>query len=394
MSESLVIRLGTHAQQPVEWLVWSTQEQEIIASGTLASAHALGELQERAGGRPVVTLVPGSDLIFRRVSLPGKYNRQAAAALPYLLEEQIASDVDALHLVVLGHQGSDVDLMAVDKAKMQTWLGWLQQAGLKSLQLLPDVLALPLVADGWSALQLGDAWLLRQGPHQGIVAEESLLTMLLATQAEPVTIHSHTPPPAMAGANWLAADPELPMLLLAKGALTCQANLLQGPYRPQTEYSRYWLQWRKVAVVAGLLLLVALTQRGVHLYQLAEQDKALKAEIRQVYTRIFPGETRIVNIRSQMTQHLKMLGQAPQDGVLLLLTELAPVFAEVPGLKPEVLRFDAARGELRLQVTAPGFTEIERFRELAGKHFEVQQGEVRSTEGKVEGALVLKGKSS
>ncbi|CAJ1891591.1 GspL family type II secretion system protein ExeL [Aeromonas salmonicida] len=394
MSESLVIRLGTNAQQPVEWLVWSAKEEEIIASGTLASAHALGELRECAGGRPVVTLVPGSDLIFRRVSLPGKYSRQAAAALPYLLEEQIASDVDELHLVVLGHEGHDVDLMAVDKEKMQTWLGWLEAAGLKSQQLLPDVLALPQAADGWSALQLGKEWLLRQGPCQGIVADEPLLAMLLAVEAEPVTIHSHTPVPPIPNANWQAADPELPMLLLAKGALNCQANLLQGPYRPQTEYSRYWLQWRKVAVVAGLLLLVALTQRGVHLYQLAEQDKALKAEIRQVYTRIFPGETRIVNVRSQMAQHLKLLGQTPQDGVLLLLTELAPTFAEVPGLKPQVLRFDAARGELRLQVTAPGFTEIERFRELAGKRFEVQQGEVRSTEGKVEGALVLKGKSS
>ncbi|WP_461603482.1 GspL family type II secretion system protein ExeL [Aeromonas salmonicida] len=394
MSESLVIRLGTNAQQPVEWLVWSAKEEEIIASGTLASAHALGELRERAGGRPVVTLVPGSDLIFRRVSLPGKYSRQAAAALPYLLEEQIASDVDELHLVVLGHEGHDVDLMAVDKEKMQTWLGWLEAAGLKSQQLLPDVLALPQAADGWSALQLGKEWLLRQGPCQGIVADEPLLAMLLAVEAEPVTIHSHTSVPPIPTANWQAADPELPMLLLAKGALNCQANLLQGPYRPQTEYSRYWLQWRKVAVVAGLLLLVALTQRGVHLYQLAEQDKALKTEIRQVYTRIFPGETRIVNVRSQMAQHLKLLGQTPQDGVLLLLTELAPTFAEVPGLKPQVLRFDAARGELRLQVTAPGFTEIERFRELAGKRFEVQQGEVRSTEGKVEGALVLKGKSS
>ncbi|WP_155601669.1 GspL family type II secretion system protein ExeL [Aeromonas salmonicida] len=394
MSESLVIRLGTNAQQPVEWLVWSAKEEEIIASGTLASAHALGELRERAGGRPVVTLVPGSDLIFRRVSLPGKYSRQAAAALPYLLEEQIASDVDELHLVVLGHEGHDVDLMAVDKEKMQTWLGWLEAAGLKSQQLLPDVLALPQAADGWSALQLGKEWLLRQGPCQGIVADEPLLAMLLAVEAEPVTIHSHTPVPPIPNANWQAADPELPMLLLAKGALNCQANLLQGPYRPQTEYSRYWLQWRKVAVVAGLLLLVALTQRGVHLYQLVEQDKALKAEIRQVYTRIFPGETRIVNVRSQMAQHLKLLGQTPQDGVLLLLTELAPTFAEVPGLKPQVLRFDAARGELRLQVTAPGFTEIERFRELAGKRFEVQQGEVRSTEGKVEGALVLKGKLS
>ena len=164
MSESLVIRLGTNKQQPVAWLVWSGQEQEIIASGTLPSADALGELQERAGGRPVVTLVPGSDLIFRRVTLPGRYNRQSAAALPYLLEEQIASDVDELHLVVLAHEGQQVDLMAVDRQKMGEWLSWLDAAGLKSLQLLPDVLALPQAADGWSALQLGSEWLVRQGP--------------------------------------------------------------------------------------------------------------------------------------------------------------------------------------------------------------------------------------
>ena len=394
MSESLVIRLGTNKQQPVAWLVWSAQEQEVIASGILHSAEALGELQARAGGRPVVTLVPGSDLIFRRVTLPGRYNRQSAAALPYLLEEQIASDVETLHLVVLAHDGPQVDLMAVDRQKMAEWLSWLDDAGLKSLQLLPDVLALPPANEGWSALQLGTEWLLRQGPCQGIVANEPLLAMLLAAETEPATIHSHTPPPAISCANWLAADPELPMLLLAKGALSCRANLLSGPYRPQTEYTRYWLQWRKVAITAGLLLLVALGQRGVQLHQLNAQDQALKAEIRQVYTRIFPGEKRIVNVRSQMTQHLTLMTQTPQHGVLQILTELVPTFADIPTLKPQVMRFDASRNELRLQVTAPGYAEIERFRELAGKHFEVQQGEVRSSEGKVEGSLVLKGKSS
>ena len=87
-------------------------------------------------------------------------------------------------------------------------------------------------------------------------------------------------------------------------------------------------------------------------------------------------------------------GEGLEDKVYKEVKTLAAHFAEVPGLKPQVMRFDASRRELRLQVTAPGFAEIERFRELAGKQFEVQQGEVRSTEGKVEGALVLKGKSS
>ena len=94
-----------------------------------------------------------------------------------------------------------------------------------------------------------------------------------------------------------------------------------------------------------------------------------------------------------MTQHLQQLGQTPQDGVLMVLTELAPTFAEVPGLKPEVLRFDAARGELRLQVTAPVLPD-RAFSRAGRQALRRAAGEVRSTEGKVEGALVLKGKSS
>ena len=76
MSESLVIRQGTHAQQPVHWLVCRRQNGRSSPPAPWPRPMPRRELQERAGGRPVVTLVPGSDLIFRRVSLPGKYSRQ------------------------------------------------------------------------------------------------------------------------------------------------------------------------------------------------------------------------------------------------------------------------------------------------------------------------------
>ncbi|MGL5303529.1 MAG: type II secretion system protein GspL [Aeromonas sp.] len=427
MSETLVIRLGTHQHQPVPWLVCSELGQAIIASGTLPSAHALTELQTHAAGRPVITLVPGCDLIFSRVTLPGRYHRRSAAALPYLLEEQVASDVDTLHLVVLAHDGPRVDLLAVDRQKIGEWLGWLKAAGLNSLQLLPDVLALPPAADGWSALQLGEEWVVRQGPYSGIVADEPLLALLLATWPEqgrePASIHCHTQLPAIANSHtygsWQAAEPALPMLRLAKGALASSVNLLAGPYRSHTEYGRYWRQWRKVTITAGLLLLLALGQRAVHLYQLTEQNKVLKAQISEVYTRIFPGERRIVNVRSQMTQHLRQMGlphaalqqtalpqtnqqqsklaeskHAQPQSMLQLLTELAPAFAQVPSIEVHMMGIDTQRHELQLQITAPDFADIERFRELAGQQFEVQQGEMRSTHGKIAGSLRLKGKSS
>ena len=103
------------------------------------------------------------------------------------------------------------------------------------------------------------------------------------------------------------------MPLLAKGRSLPRPTCC-GAYRPQTEYARYWLQWRKVAVVARILLLVALTQRGVHLHQLAEQDKALKAEIRQVHHPDLPGGAGSSTSPARWPQHLKSLGLAPRTG--------------------------------------------------------------------------------
>ena len=177
--------------------------------------------------------------------------------------------------------------------------------------------------------------------------------MLLAAQTEPVTLHCHTPIPAMAAGNWQGADPELPMLLLAKGALTCQANLLQGPIvpRPNTPATgcsgARWRCWQAYCCWWPWCSAVCICTSW------RNRTRPSRRRSGRSTPGSSQGETRIVNVRSQMTQHLQQLGQAPQDGVLLLLTELAPVFAEVPGLKPEVLRFDAAQGELRLQVTAP-----------------------------------------
>ncbi|MBP8772957.1 MAG: type II secretion system protein GspL, partial [Aeromonadaceae bacterium] len=62
MNEYLVIRLGVRATDPVHWLVWSQSEREIIASGTLLDAAELALLKERAGGRPVIGLVPSSEV--------------------------------------------------------------------------------------------------------------------------------------------------------------------------------------------------------------------------------------------------------------------------------------------------------------------------------------------
>ena len=96
MSEQLVIRLGSRAEQSISWLVWASHNQEVIASGELAGTGQLPELAVRLGNRPVVALVPASDVVLKQVNLPGKPNRQLLQALPYMLEEDQAEDIEQL----------------------------------------------------------------------------------------------------------------------------------------------------------------------------------------------------------------------------------------------------------------------------------------------------------
>jgi general secretion pathway protein L len=394
VSEYLVIRLGVRATDPVHWLVWSQSEREIIASGRLHDAAELSQLKERAGGRPIIGLVPSSEVLFREVTLPGKLTRQSLKALPYLLEEEVASDVESLHLVVLGSQGKLVSLLAVDHKRMTQWLGWMEAAGLSLKQLLPDVLALPRAEEGWSAVLLGEQWLFRQSEYAGMQVEAEWLGVLLAGYDPAPRISSYSAPPLAVPGEWLAEPAELPMSLLAQGATAARGNLLVGNYRIQPEWQRLWQPWRKVALIAGVLLTLLLTNRVLYLYEVRSETAQLRTQSVQLYKQLFPGENKVINPKSQMQQHLKALGdEGQQQGFIRLLLKLVPVFTQASGLKIEQLRFDQKQSEFRLQATGNGYQDFDRFRQLTESDFSVKPGDMKSEGGKVQGTLILRSKS-
>jgi len=390
----VVIRLGSQARDPIPWLVWDPAGDEVIASGVLSGAAQLHLLHERAGGRPLHVLVSAADLAFRQVTVPGRLTRQSLKALPYLLEEELASDVESLHLVLLEQQGQQVELAAVDTGRMSSWLGWLAEADLQPRSLLPDVLCLPRPAEGWSAVPLEGQWLLRCGANHGMVVEPDWLDPLLSRITPAPRIASYGPVPDGAPGEWLAEPPVLAMQLLAAGVLGNSANLLTGAYRRQPEWARLWQPWRKVAIAAGVCLLVVLANLGSERWQLAQQEQALKAQIDGVYRQLFPQDKRVINPRSQLKQHLAVLeGAAGQQGLLQMLQQLHPVLVKLPDLRPQTLRYDGKQQELRMQMSAAGFDSFERFRAQVADQFEVKPAELRSEGNRVTGTLILRSKS-
>ena len=280
MSEQLVVRLGSESRQAIHWLVWSTVEREIIASGILTRAEDLIELKSRAGGRPIIALVPSCDITFKKVELPGRSNKQLLNALPYMLEQDLSSDIEKLHFAVLAKIANTVSVAVIAHAKMQQWQTWLADAELVCEQYIPDVLTLPYNEAHWSAIELDGQWLIRQTPTQGLCIESELLAFVLASTENPEdegvtnipTVMSYSPLDALALDNWQQGQIELPMKLCAEGAIACRYNLLQGQYKVVREENVALKLWRGTAIAASLAMVMIFVNQFVTLNKLEQQQ--------------------------------------------------------------------------------------------------------------------------
>ncbi|MCW8331058.1 type II secretion system protein GspL [Photobacterium sp. SDRW27] len=426
MSEFLTIRLSSRPNQPVQWLVWSPQQKEVIASGQLADLTQLDELAEYAAQRPVFALIPAGDLLLTEVTIPAGSGRQLAAVLPYLLEEELAQDVDSLHVHLLKRDGDTAHVAVVEHRKIQAWLTALDDAGMEVKKLLPDCLCLPLFDGSYSAAELEGQWLVRQSEAQGICAEVSWLGAWLLAQKAPITalvegdkaddaeaeepvadeasdsssallIHHYTPAPKDVPGKWQPEAPELVMQLLAQGAETSKANLLSGPYKQQPAWRKYLKPWRKVAVAAGLVVVAIVAEHVVSVQSMEKQALAYKAESERIFRQVLPQYQRVPSssyLKRQINSELARLGGSDDaQGVLPWLAQIQPALSKVSQLTVESLKYDQNRGELRFQASASEFQHFEQLRTLLAEDFEVQQGQLNKEGSQVTGAVVLRRKS-
>ncbi|WP_445946897.1 type II secretion system protein GspL [Shewanella sp.] len=400
MSERLFIRLGTHHEQACSWLVWSEQEQEIIASGELSDAASLTNLKDRVGNRPVDILVPTASMMLTDIRLPEKGQRQALKALPFLMEESLATSIEDMHFVVGPRSGEKLSVIAVAHQQMQDWLTWLNDAGLKAKRLVPDCLALPLAGSDWAAMRCGDELIIRTGQGTGVSLPQAwqsfALPKLMASQdpkSETINLASYSENLEFAGANVEHKQLDLPMLVFAKGILNAPVNLLSGVYKPKREYSKQLLLWKNSAIICVLAIVLALVNKGLDIRQLNQATMELNQQSESIFKSVSPGTQRVVNIHSQMGAMLKsMQGHGGGVAFFEMLSGLQTAFKQIPDLKPNSLRFDANRNEIRMQITANSYGQIEQFKELVSKDFEIDTGAMNSNEDKVTSTVTVRSK--
>ncbi|WP_394141993.1 type II secretion system protein GspL [Vibrio chagasii] len=406
MSEFLTVRLSSEPQSPVQWLVWSTSQQEVIASGELSSWEQLDELTPYAEKRSCIALLPGNECLIKRVEIPKGAARQFDSMLPFLLEDEVAQDIEDLHLTILDKDATHATVCGVEREWLKQALDTFREANIIFRKVLPDTLALPLEEQGISALQIDQHWLLRQSNYQAVSINEAWLPMFLQSdwvalddEEQSPTIFSYTVLPCddvqqQSGIEWQAKPAELVMSLLSQQAITSGVNLLTGTFKTKSSFSKYWRVWQKVAIAACLLVAVIVTQQILKVQQYEAQAEAYRTESERIFRSVLPGKQRIPTVsylKRQMNDEAKKYGGSGDgDSLLGWLALLPETLGQVKAIEVNSIRYDGNRSEVRLEAKSSDFQHFETARVKLEEKFTVEQGPLNRNGDAVFGSFTLK----
>lgn len=347
----------------------------------LPFAEAVAALHE-----PWRLVLPVEAVTACAVQLPTQKSRWLRQALPFAVEDLLAEDVELFHLA-LGEPLADGRHRVF--AVRQDWLqGWLKRCGERppvSIQVDADLLP----NDATYLCHLGERWLLG-----GQVATR----LALATQDWPAVagqcptpVHVVAPPGHALPDGIEAAQRETDSYLwLAGHAAGCE--LAQGNLARQ-EDNQGWKRWQAVAGLVGLWLVLQWGFNLAQAWQLQHKSDVIASANAALYRELFPQDSKLINLRSQLDQHLAEGASSGQSRLLSLLGQASSAVQADGGLvRVQQLDFSEIRGDLALQLQAPDFDALERLRQrLVDSGLPVQLGSASRENNGVSARLVLGG---
>lgn len=340
----IIIRLDDQAPAEADWA-------EIKAEGEISTArHSLEEISTRIKGHQVIVLVPGSEVLLTQVTLPKTSWKRQVQAVPYILEESLAGDVEDLHFALGGREEDNTFAVAViARDRLNYWLSILNRADIEPAFIGPDVLAVPFTETP-AILFDNQTALCRTGRQSGFTFESVSLPELLTSDPQQfgeVVSYGLRQSKDLPGEirDKIAAEhsPHAePLEILASGFEEKDTiNLLQGPYSPHAQWERLWQRWRFPAGLALAALLLFTGLQTERYFALKQESAMLSEQIEKIYREVFPDSRRIVNPRAQMENRLQELQGKPDssDGFLALLNNSARPLPSAEGFRLDSLNY-------------------------------------------------------
>ena len=354
-----------------EWLI-EESDGAIRASG-ITDYRGLSDLIDPSADwlqHPdnLVVIVPTEHVLAVVCEVPGRSAGQIRRALPFVVEEFVATDIDGMHLAHDSiRRGQPTRVQLIDRAFIEDWLSCFKELGLHPGYLLADAELLPVDAATASVLLEDDTALIRTESQVASVDRDNLLLAVNSLDVETLAFVYGTPTALEAGQSECAVqmpEVEAPSALAyfaqAWRAPAERLNLLQGAYAPVRPASAAFERWRAVATLAAVWIVVGFIAMVAQGLWSSNRADALEARSETLYRELFPGEQRIVNVRRQMQQKL---GQSTGTGLGFAeyLGWLAQGVDKTTGILS--LTYTDARDELASDLLLGNFDELERLKQ-------------------------------
>ncbi len=360
-------------------------------SGLDAAVAAMASRGEQSeSGLRSILVAPAECLLRTSVAVPARGRRQIGMAVPYLVEEHLAEDVEGLHLALGARQDDGrIPVAVMDPERLQIWLDELTAAGIEVSKAHSSIEGLfGGRCDMRVLIDTDRAWMSHCN-GEGVAIDRSLLLHVLSQwvgrnadegNTDAVTIDLSIPEgdSALDVAQLDSVLGQLKPVTIERspyqGSSTRQlalaleelpgVDLLQGSFAIAQDTAQPWYRWRLVAgLAAGLLLL----QMGLDLARvswLEQRAVALRQDSVAMFQEIYPDRTRVPDPRREL-EALFDGGGAPGAAFLDLLGAAATRMSTLDDgpLQLRSLTFNAQRGDLALDLNASGINSVDRFKD-------------------------------
>ena len=370
MSETLFFRFSG---QEIEWVVLG-QDGRRLEEG-LSGADLFNSRFPATYAGSIVFVVPGEKILMTTASVPSKQKRKIAQAIPFVVEEQLAAEIEESFFAIgERNKKGEVKVSIIYEQLLESLLADLDQLDLRPKKMISET-SLAKSKDDAVALIEGDKAHLMRPDGCGITLRKDNVAAAIS-MSEPSSrlqltgssssLESLAIPIAEVRANDVnVSEHEVEFMgfsQLCSYFDGSETNILQGKYKVEEPMPEISKEWRQVLIVLGVGVILHLGLVLGQGWHLAKEKDVNRDLARELYEDIFSGEKNVRDIRRRWNLKLGRKDNETGNDFLGLFSRAA-VGVETSGLMLQNINYNESRGDLIFQVFASSSESLVQYSE-------------------------------
>ncbi|MDC2963668.1 type II secretion system protein GspL [Gammaproteobacteria bacterium] len=370
MSETLFFRFSG---QEIEWVVLG-QDGRRLEEG-LSGVDLFNSRFPATYAGSIVFVVPGEKILMTTASVPSKQKRKIAQAIPFVVEEQLAAEIEESFFAIgERNKKGEVKVSIIYEQLLESLLADLDQLDLRPKKMISETSLAKSKDDAVALIEEDKAHLMRPDGCGITLRKDNVAAAIsmsepsssLQLTGSSSSLESLAIPIAEVRANDVNVF-EHQVEFMGFSQLCSyfdgsETNMLQGKYKVEEPMPEISKEWRQVLIVLGVGVILHLGLVLGQGWHLAKEKDVNRDLARELYEDIFSGEKNVRDIRRRW--NLK-LGRKDNDtgNDFLGLFSRAAVGVETSGLMLQNINYNESRGDLIFQVFASSSESLVQYSE-------------------------------